>query len=104
MRRGLGQNYQKEQLNKITRILDALDAVTNEEDILALGSGIHKLSGNLRDFWSKRSAPIIGLYFVWMRETFMTLIIWIIIKKGGLLCLKENYRPRTLAKYCVKCL
>jgi toxin HigB-1 len=39
-------------LKKIARILTSLDAVSSEEDILALGSGIHKLSGDLSDFWS----------------------------------------------------
>jgi proteic killer suppression protein len=39
-------------LAKIARILDALDAVTSENDIKALGSGIHQLSGNMKDFWS----------------------------------------------------
>jgi proteic killer suppression protein len=41
-----------EQLAKIAKILDALDAVTSENDIKALGSGIHQLSGNMKDFWS----------------------------------------------------
>ena len=40
------------QLGKIARILDALDAVTSDDDIRALGSGIHKLTGDMRDFWS----------------------------------------------------
>jgi len=41
-----------DQLTKIARILTALDAVSSEEDIKALGSGIHRLTGNLKDFWS----------------------------------------------------
>jgi len=49
---GIGSKLPSDQLNKINRILDALDAVTNEEDIRALGSGIHKLSGNKKDFWA----------------------------------------------------
>ena len=40
------------QLAKISRILDALDAISSEDDIKQLGSGIHKLTGNLKDFWS----------------------------------------------------
>jgi toxin HigB-1 len=39
-------------LRKIARILTVLDAVTKEEDIWQLGSGIHRLSGDLSDYWS----------------------------------------------------
>jgi len=47
-----GSKLPHEQLKKISRILTALDAVSSEDDIKALGSGIHKLTGNLKDFWS----------------------------------------------------
>lgn len=49
---GIGLKLPPEQLNKIARILDALDAVSSEQDIKALGLGIHKLSGNMKDFWA----------------------------------------------------
>jgi proteic killer suppression protein len=49
---GNGAKLPHEQLSKIARILSALDAVSSEDDIKALGSGIHKLSGNLKDYWS----------------------------------------------------
>ncbi|HEY8782309.1 MAG TPA: type II toxin-antitoxin system RelE/ParE family toxin [Mucilaginibacter sp.] len=49
---GIGSKLPGDQLRKINRILDALDTVTMEEDIWALGSGIHKLSGNMKYFWS----------------------------------------------------
>jgi proteic killer suppression protein len=49
---GIGSKLPNDQLIKITRILDALDAVSSEQDIRALGSGIHKLSGNMKDFWA----------------------------------------------------
>jgi toxin HigB-1 len=49
---GNGSKLSSEYLRKIARILTSLDAVTSEEDIVALGSGIHKLSGDLSDFWS----------------------------------------------------
>jgi proteic killer suppression protein len=39
-------------LSKISRILTALDAVSSENDIMALGLGIHKLTGNMKDFWA----------------------------------------------------
>jgi proteic killer suppression protein len=38
-------------LTKIARILTALDAVSSEDDIKALGSGTHKLTGGFKDFW-----------------------------------------------------
>ncbi len=41
-----------EQLLKIARILSALDALTSEDDIVQLGLGIHKLTGNMKEFWS----------------------------------------------------
>ena len=47
-----GAKLPHEQLKKIARILSALDAVSSEDDIKALGSGIHKLTGNLKRFWS----------------------------------------------------
>jgi len=49
---GNGAKLPHDQLAKIARILTALDAVSSEDDIKALGSGIHKLTGNLKDFWS----------------------------------------------------
>lgn len=49
---GNGAKLPHEQLSKISRILSALDAVSSENDIKALGSGIHKLSGDLKEFWS----------------------------------------------------
>jgi proteic killer suppression protein len=44
---GNGSKLPHEQLSKIARVLAALDAVSSEDDIKALGSGIHTLSGNL---------------------------------------------------------
>lgn len=41
-----------DQLVKIARILTALNAVSLEDDIKELGSGIHKLTGDLKNFWS----------------------------------------------------
>lgn len=49
---GNGSKLPHEQLSKIARVLTALDAVSSEDDIKALGSGIHKLAGNMKDFWS----------------------------------------------------
>ena len=49
---GNGAKLPHEQLKKIARILSALDAVSSEDDIKALGLGIHRLTGNLKGFWS----------------------------------------------------
>ncbi len=51
---GNGSKLPHEQLTKIARILSALEAISTEDDIKALGSGIHKLAGNLKDYWSIR--------------------------------------------------
>lgn len=51
---GSGAKLPANQPAKISRILDALDAVSSENDIKQLGSGIHKLTGNLKEFWSIR--------------------------------------------------
>jgi len=39
-------------LKKIARLLTSLDAVSSTDDIVQLGSGIHKLTGDLAEFWS----------------------------------------------------
>jgi len=49
---GAGTKLPNEQLGKIARILTALDAVCSTDDIIALGSGIHRLKGEMKDFWS----------------------------------------------------
>jgi len=45
-------------LAKIARILDTLDAVTSENDIKALGSGIHQLSGNMKYMRERESVVV----------------------------------------------
>ena len=49
---GNGSKLPHEHLAKIARLLAALDAISSEEDIKALGSGIHSLSGSLKGYWS----------------------------------------------------
>lgn len=49
---GNGAKLPNTYLKKIAQILTALEAVVSEDDIKALGYGVHKLSGNLKDFWS----------------------------------------------------
>jgi toxin HigB-1 len=48
---GNGGKLPKEQLAKISRMLTALDALSAESDIRALGSGIHLLKGAFKGFW-----------------------------------------------------
>ncbi|WP_019940771.1 type II toxin-antitoxin system RelE/ParE family toxin [Dyadobacter beijingensis] len=50
-------------VRKINRILDQLDAVTGVDDILQLGSGVHKLTGELTDFWSIKISPNFQIIF-----------------------------------------
>lgn len=50
-------------LRKINRILDQLDAATSTDDILQMGQGIHKLSGELVDFWSIKITPNYRIIF-----------------------------------------
>jgi len=49
---GNGAKLPKAQLAKISRFFTALDAVVSEEDIKALGSGIHSLKGEYKGFWA----------------------------------------------------
>lgn len=62
-RDGNGAKLPAAYLRKINRVLDQLDAVTNVEDILHLGSGVHKLAGELGDFWSVKVSPNFRIIF-----------------------------------------
>lgn len=61
---GNSSKLPSEFLKKIARILTSLDAVSSEEDILAMGSGIHKLSGDLSSFWSVKVSANYRIIFV----------------------------------------
>ena len=50
-------------LRKIVRILDQLDAISSNDDIRQMGSGIHKLTGNLNQFWSIKISPNFRIIF-----------------------------------------
>ena len=50
-------------LRKINRILDQLDAVSSVDDIGAMGSGIHRLTGNMAEFWSIKVTPNYRIIF-----------------------------------------
>lgn len=61
--KGNGSKLPAEYLSKIARVLDALDAVTSEDDIKALGLGVHKLTGDLTGFWSIKISPNYRIIF-----------------------------------------
>ncbi len=50
-------------LRKINRVLDQLDAVSSVSDILQMGSGIHKLTGDRAEFWSITVTPNYRIIF-----------------------------------------
>ena len=49
---GNGSKLPAPYLRKINRVLDQLDAITSVSDIQQMGWGIHKLTGDMADFWS----------------------------------------------------
>lgn len=54
---GNGAKLPAQYLHKINRVLDQLDAVSSVNDIQQMGSGIHKLTGDMADFWSITVKP-----------------------------------------------
>ena len=58
-----GSKLPADYLTKIALILDALDAVATEDDIKALGGGIHRLTGNYAGFWSIKVSPNYRIVF-----------------------------------------
>ena len=60
---GNGAKLPSQYLRKINRILDQLDAVSSTDDIVAMGSGIHKLTGDLADYWSIKVTPNYRIIF-----------------------------------------
>lgn len=61
--KGDGSKLPGQYLRKINRIFDQLDALTTEEDIKQIGQGIHKLTGNLSEFWSIKVTPNYRIIF-----------------------------------------
>ena len=55
--KGNGSKLPGEYLAKIALILDALEALASENDIKALGGGIHLLTGNYAGFPSNKVSP-----------------------------------------------
>ncbi|ACT93722.1 type II toxin-antitoxin system RelE/ParE family toxin [Dyadobacter fermentans] len=62
-RDGNGARLPAPYLKKINRILDQLDAATDVDDIVQMSSGVHKLSGELADFWSIKVSPNFRIIF-----------------------------------------
>jgi proteic killer suppression protein len=61
--KGNGSTLPAEYLAKIALILDALDAVASEDDIKALGGGIHRFAANYAGFWSIKVSPNYRIIF-----------------------------------------
>jgi proteic killer suppression protein len=49
---GNGAKLPADQRRKIQRILLMLDAISNEDELKAIGAGIHQLQGNYEGYWS----------------------------------------------------
>jgi len=60
---GNGKKLPFQYLRKINRVLDQLDAVTSTIDIQKIGSGTHKLTGDMEDFWSIIITPNYRIIF-----------------------------------------
>jgi len=60
---GDGSKLPSSHLSKIARLLTVLDAINSDEDIRALGSGIHRLKGNYKEFWAVSVTPNYRLIF-----------------------------------------
>ncbi len=60
---GDGSKLPFEYLKKINRIFDQLDAVTTVADLLEMGQGIHKLTGEMSEFWSIKISANYRLIF-----------------------------------------
>ncbi len=58
-----GSKLPSQYLRKINRIFDQLDALTTEDDIHQIGQGIHKLTGNMAEFWSIKVTPNYRIIF-----------------------------------------
>jgi len=49
---GLGRKLPPVHIKKIARVIDMLESVSSEDDILALGNGVHRLKGEYEGFWA----------------------------------------------------
>jgi toxin HigB-1 len=60
---GNGSKLPSQYLRKINRLLDQLDALTSVNDIVQMGSGIHKLTGDLAEYWAVSVTPNYRIIF-----------------------------------------
>ncbi|MBC7571527.1 MAG: type II toxin-antitoxin system RelE/ParE family toxin [Spirosoma sp.] len=60
---GNGSKLPAPYLRKINRIIDQLEAITSISDIQQMGSGIHKLTGDMAEFWSIKVSPNYRIVF-----------------------------------------
>ncbi|TAE29757.1 MAG: plasmid maintenance system killer [Cytophagales bacterium] len=60
---GNGSKLPAAYLRKINRLFDQLDALSSVSDIQQMGSGIHKLTGDLAEFWSVNITPNYRIIF-----------------------------------------
>jgi proteic killer suppression protein len=60
---GNGSKLPASYLRKINRIIDQLEAITSVSDIQQMGSGIHKLTDDMVEFWSIKVSPNYRIVF-----------------------------------------
>ena len=65
---GNGSKLPAQYLRKIGRLFDQLDAIDSVVDIQQIGSGIHKLSGSMSNFWSVTITPNYRVIFRFENE------------------------------------
>ena len=65
----LDQRY----LIKIEMLMTALDAITEEKDIIALGKNIHKLKGDYEAYWSLNITGNLRMIFKFEKHNIVNL-------------------------------
>jgi proteic killer suppression protein len=54
-------------------IMSALDAITEEKDITALGKNIHKLKGNYKGYWSLNITGNLRMIFKFEKQNILNI-------------------------------
>ena len=54
-------------------IMSALDAITEEKDIIALGKNIHKLKGNYEGYWSLNITGNLRMIFKFEKQNILNI-------------------------------
>jgi len=65
----LGNRY----LIKLEMIMSAIDAITEEKDIIALGKNIHKLKGNYEGYWSLNITGNLRMIFKFEKQNILNI-------------------------------